>query len=147
MHAEKLSLSFGVNQIYDNAEFNILSQDKVGIVGVNGAGKTTLFKIILGQIKPDSGYIDVENKTIGYLPQQIEIKDSDITVWDFLLTARPIKALEKKQNDLYEKLSKNPEDKELLNKISDIQEELEYYNYYGYEDELLEYYYALNTKE
>lgn len=137
MHAEKLSLSFGANQIYDNAEFNILPQDKVGIVGVNGAGKTTLFKIILGQIKPDSGYIDVENKTIGYLPQQIEIKDSDITVWDFLLTARPIKALEKKQNDLYEKLSKNPEDKELLNKLSDIQEELEYYNYYGYEDELL----------
>lgn len=41
-------MSFGTTVIYDNAEFNLLPRDHVGIVGVNGAGKTTLFKVLIG---------------------------------------------------------------------------------------------------
>ncbi|HBP26838.1 MAG TPA: ABC transporter ATP-binding protein, partial [Alphaproteobacteria bacterium] len=58
MHASSLSLSFGTTVVYDNAEFNLSTRDKVGIVGVNGAGKTTLFKLILGELSPDAGRID-----------------------------------------------------------------------------------------
>ena len=138
MKAVNLSLSFGTNVIYDNAEFNLLPRDKVGIVGVNGAGKTTLFKIILGQIIPDSGYIDTNNANISYLPQQIEITKPDITVWDFLITGRPIAELEAKLNTLYEQIANNPDDQNVMNQISQTQERLEYYNYYHAEDELLE---------
>ena len=138
MKAVNLSLSFGTNVIYDNAEFNLLPRDKVGIVGVNGAGKTTLFKIILGQVIPDSGYIDTNNANISYLPQQIEITKPDITVWDFLITGRPIAELEAKLNTLYEQIANNPDDQNVMNQISQTQERLEYYNYYHAEDELLE---------
>lgn len=138
MQARKLNLSFGVNKIYEDAEFNLSHNDKVGIVGVNGAGKTTLFKIMTGQIKPDSGYIDTEKATIGYLPQQIEIQDSEITVWDFLLTARPISLLEKELTDLYTKLSESPDDEKIIEQIGQTQDKLEYFNQYGAEDELLE---------
>ena len=88
MRAENLTLSFGTNVVYDGAGFNIPVRAKVGIVGVNGAGKTTLFKIMLGQIVPDAGFIDTGGANIGYLPQQIEIKNPDETVWDFICTAR-----------------------------------------------------------
>ena len=103
MKAVNLSLSFGTNVIYEGAEFNLLPRDKVGVVGVNGAGKTTLFKIILGKIQPDTGYIDTNNANISYLPQQIEFTEPDITVWDFLVSGRPIAELENKLKNLYQK--------------------------------------------
>ena len=79
MRGENITLSYGTNIICDNAEFNIPSRAKCGIVGVNGAGKTTLFKVILGQIKLDAGFIDVGGENIGYLPQQVEIENPDVT--------------------------------------------------------------------
>ena len=138
MKAVNLSLSFGSNVIYDNAEFNLLPRDKVGIVGVNGAGKTTLFKIILGQIQPDAGYIDINNANIAYLPQQVEISDPDITVWDFLITGRPIAILENKLKTLYEQIAATPDDLDIMQQISQTQEQLEHYDYYNAETQLLE---------
>ena len=137
MRAENLTLSFGTNVVYDGAEFNIPARAKVGIVGVNGAGKTTLFKIMLGQIVPDAGFIDIGRANIGYLPQQIEIKNPDETVWDFICTARPIARLESELNDLYVALANSPDDENIQNKISQIQERLDYYDVYNAESAML----------
>ena len=47
MKGSKMNLAFGLEVIYEDAEFQINERDKVGIVGVNGAGKTTLFRLLL----------------------------------------------------------------------------------------------------
>ncbi|WP_420317131.1 ABC transporter ATP-binding protein [Ekhidna sp.] len=43
----------------DNLEIN--PGECVGIVGNNGAGKTTFFKSVLDLLKPDTGFVSVEN--------------------------------------------------------------------------------------
>ena len=138
MRAENLTLSFGTNVIYDNAEFNIPSRAKCGIVGVNGAGKTTLFKIILGQITPDYGNIYTDGATIGYLPQVIEIKNPDATVWDFIASARPVKQIESQLHDLYVALADNPDDIAVQNDINIAQEKLEILDVYNAENIMLD---------
>ena len=138
MRAEHLTLSFGTNVIYDNAEFNIPSRAKCGIVGVNGAGKTTLFKIILGQITPDYGNIYTDGATIGYLPQVIEIKNPDVTVWDFIASARPVKQIESQLHDLYVALADNPDDIAVQNDINIAQEKLEILDAYNAENIMLD---------
>ena len=138
MRAEHLTLSFGTNVIYDNAEFNIPSRAKCGIVGVNGAGKTTLFKIILGQITPDYGNIYTDGATIGYLPQVIEIKNPDVTVWDFIASARPVKQIESQLHDLYVALADNPDDIAVQNDINIAQEKLEILDAYNAENVMLD---------
>ena len=138
MRAENLTLSFGTNVIYDNAEFNIPSRAKCGIVGVNGAGKTTLFKIILGQITPDYGNIYTDGATIGYLPQVIEIKNPDVTVWDFIASARPVKQIESQLHDLYVALADNPDDIAVQNDINIAQEKLEILDVYNAENIMLD---------
>ena len=138
MRAENLTLSFGTNVIYDNAEFNIPSRAKCGIVGVNGAGKTTLFKIILGQITPDYGNIYTDGATIGYLPQVIEIKNPDVTVWDFIASARPVKQIESQLHDLYVALADNPDDIVVQNDINIAQEKLEILDAYNAENVMLD---------
>lgn len=139
MKGQNLNLSFNMQLIYDDCSFNINEKDKVGVVGVNGSGKTTLFKVILGEQQLTSGKITTGDKRIGYLPQEIVIDNEDITVQDYLLSARPIKKLEKELTLLYEKVaiaSSNEQDT-LLKKISKIQSKLEYYDVYNYEGILL----------
>lgn len=137
-----MNLSFNIEKIYENASFNINYLDKVGIVGVNGAGKTTLFKVIMGKLKLDSGRIILpKNTNIGYLPQEIELEDKEMTVFDYLMTARPIKKLENEITCLYEKitiLTDEREQNKLLKKIAEKQDLLEYYDFYKAEDIMLE---------
>lgn len=137
MRAHGLSLTFGTTVIYDNAEFNLLPRDHVGIVGVNGAGKTTLFRVLIGAQQLDGGKIDTDGARLGYLPQLIELDDADITVWDFLLSGRPIARLESELQNLYIKLADTPDDENISKQISDTQHELEYYDVYNAEDQLL----------
>lgn len=137
MNVRNLSLSFGTQTVYDAAEFNIGPRDKCGVVGVNGAGKSTLFKILTRQIKPDAGKIDTGGRRMGFLPQTIEIPSQDISVFDFLLTGRPIDKLNARLTRLYTELAENPDNEQTAEEIGNIQQELEYYDAYGAEDSLL----------
>ena len=139
MQGENMFLAFGSETIYDDANFRIEEKDKVGIVGVNGAGKTTLFKIILKEERLDAGKVTINNKKIGYLPQEISFKDKEMIVLDYLYSARPIEKLEKELNNIYEKLPsvENKEQTRLLKKAEKIQNELDSLHQYSAEDELL----------
>lgn len=140
MKGSNLNLSFGLELIYENANFQLNDFDKVGVVGVNGAGKTTLFKVILKNQDLDSGKIDVINKRIGYLPQEIVLEDKDITVFDYIMTARPIEKLEQELTKLYNDVAvtTGKEQDKIMNKISKTQGLLEYYDYYNAENIMLE---------
>ena len=140
MRGINLNLSFGVNEIFKDANFLINENDKVGIVGFNGAGKSTLFHVILGDIKLDSGKIIFsKNKSIGYLSQEVSF-EHDITVLDYLLNARPIKKLENDLARLYEQVANTLENEQgkLLKEIAKVQDLLEYYDCYNAENILFD---------
>jgi len=141
MKAENINLSFNLETIYENASFNINDLDKVGVVGINGAGKTTLFNVILKKIELDSGVIRIDNKKrIGYLSQEIILEDKDITVFDYIMSARPIEKLNQKLINLYEEVANCDINKQpkILKQIAKTQELLEYYDCYNAENIMLE---------
>lgn len=140
MKGSRVNLSFGLEVIYEDAEFQINEHDKVGIVGVNGAGKTTLFRILLQEQELDSGSISIGNSRIGYLPQEIVIENEDCTVWDYLRAGRPIPQLETELNHIYQALeqSDTSEQERLLSKMAKLQSRLEYFDYYEADSILLD---------
>lgn len=131
-----MNLSFSLETIYENVNFRVDDFDKVGVVGVNGAGKTTLFKVILNEQELDSGKISINNKRVGYLPQEIVIENENLTVLEYIESARPIKKLETELVNLYNEASLNPDDK-IMKRISKVQEKLDYYEPYKSESIML----------
>jgi ATP-binding cassette subfamily F protein uup len=55
IEAENVSYSVGGRQIVRDFSTTIQRGDKIGIIGPNGSGKTTLLRILMGELKPDSG--------------------------------------------------------------------------------------------
>ena len=64
-----VSFGYGKDTILKDVNLTIDQGEYVGIIGANGAGKSTLMKLILGQLSPDSGQIQVLVDKIGYVPQ------------------------------------------------------------------------------
>lgn len=68
--AQYISKSYGDLKILDNFYYNFARYEKMGIVGKNGTGKSTFLKMLLGEVKPDSGAFDVgETVVFGYYSQ------------------------------------------------------------------------------
>jgi zinc transport system ATP-binding protein len=70
--------------ILENVNFKIKKGTTLAIVGPNGAGKTVLFRTLLNLV-PYTGEIQWQEKVkIGYVPQNISVKDIPISVKEFL---------------------------------------------------------------
>ena len=68
--ADHLFKSFGDLKILDDFSYIFSRYEKMGIVGDNGTGKSTFIKILVGQMKPDSGTLDIgETVRFGYYSQ------------------------------------------------------------------------------
>ncbi|AWM87489.1 ABC-F family ATP-binding cassette domain-containing protein [Microvirga sp. 17 mud 1-3] len=71
LHVNDLTYRIGDRIILDRASFALPTGSKVGLVGRNGAGKTTLFRIIQGEIAPESGDISLPRGVrIGAVAQE-----------------------------------------------------------------------------
>lgn len=76
-----ISKSYGDQQYINDFSYNILRNDRIGIVGNNGCGKTTLLRIIMGQVQPDGGDVEIgETVRIGYFSQESEAMDENLRV-------------------------------------------------------------------
>ena len=72
--------------IIKNFSAEILKGEKVGLIGRNGVGKSTLLKIIVGDLKSDSGEIKIGNRVkVGYLSQEHEELNENISAIDELV--------------------------------------------------------------
>ena len=140
MRGSHLYLSFGTEILYEDAEFYLPDTAKAGIVGVNGAGKTTLFKVILGERELDGGSISKGNARVGYLPQEIEFAENELSVWDYLFDGRPIRKLEGELAEIYRRLetAEGEEQARLLSRMGKVQARLEELDVYNAENALLE---------
>ncbi|TWG89174.1 ATP-binding cassette subfamily F protein uup [Cupriavidus gilardii J11] len=62
--------SFGDRTVVRDFTGTIMRGDKVGVIGPNGAGKTTLLRLILGELKPDTGTVrNGSNLQVAYFDQ------------------------------------------------------------------------------
>ncbi len=98
--AEGVSKSFGGKAVLNDISLTIRRGERAGIIGRNGSGKSTLLKIILGEIKPDTGevFISPGVKT-AYYAQGLEGLTETNSVMDEIWSVKPL-AIEQEIRDL-----------------------------------------------
>lgn len=85
MELSDICKSFGEKKVIDDFTYIFLRDDRIGIIGKNGCGKSTLMKIITGNLKPDSGSVEIgDTVRIGYFMQENEPLDEKMTVLEFV---------------------------------------------------------------
>lgn len=81
--AKYVSKAYGDFKILDQFYYNFARYEKMGIIGKNGTGKTTFLKMLLGEVKPDSGSFDIgETVVFGYYSQDGLAFDEQMKVID-----------------------------------------------------------------
>ena len=83
----EISKSFGEKHLFHDLTLRVRAGDRVALIGPNGVGKSTLIKIIVGEEKPDTGFIRYgSNVDIGYYDQHQSTLHADKTaldeIWD-----------------------------------------------------------------
>lgn len=105
LQLQDLRKQYGEKCAVNNVSAN-LAPGVYGLLGANGAGKTTLMRMICGVLKPTSGSIRLNGKTVeqlgeqyythlGYMPQDFGFYP-DFTAREFMLYMAAVKGLEKK---------------------------------------------------
>ena len=86
IHFNDLTYRLGPRLLFDKATVALPDRARVGFVGRNGAGKTTLFRMIAGELAPESGDIQLpRNARLGRVEQ--EAPGGPGTLIDFVLAA------------------------------------------------------------
>ncbi|ULG72871.1 ribosomal protection-like ABC-F family protein [Macrococcus brunensis] len=71
--AENISLNFGEKRLFSEVSFQIKPGDKIALTGKNGCGKTSLLKLLLNELKPNTGSLQLNpNVKMGYFSQHLE---------------------------------------------------------------------------
>ncbi|MEO6871968.1 MAG: ABC-F family ATP-binding cassette domain-containing protein [Chthoniobacterales bacterium] len=78
-----VSMELDGRKLIENLSLNLQPNERLGIVGRNGLGKSTLLKIMLGQLAPTSGEVEIGARTeINYVDQNRLLLDDAKTVFE-----------------------------------------------------------------
>ena len=78
-----IGMQLGGRKLFENLSLDIAPRERLGVVGRNGLGKTTLLKLMLGQLQPVTGEIEIGAQTeINYVDQSRTLLDDQKTVWE-----------------------------------------------------------------
>ncbi|MFA6598610.1 MAG: ATP-binding cassette domain-containing protein [Ignavibacteriaceae bacterium] len=81
LELKDVSIKLGDKLLFEHLNLDFLPGRKLGIIGKNGAGKTTLLKIILGELYPTKGKLELGEKTdFNYIDQARLLLNDEETV-------------------------------------------------------------------
>jgi ATP-binding cassette subfamily F protein 3 len=81
MRASNMGFGYGEKMLFQNVELMLRAGARIALLGPNGAGKSTLIKLLVGELQPSTGKLEVTpDIRIGYFAQhQLENLDSAAT--------------------------------------------------------------------
>jgi ATP-binding cassette subfamily F protein 3 len=128
---QDVSLFYGERVLFDHLSFTISPGEKLAICGRNGSGKSTLFKLLLREVTPDGGIVDIQGQnTVGHLRQELPV-DSGNTVFEEVQKSMvEMQSLKEELHQLEHNLSIENENEhevlELLHRMEDIRLRLDF---------------------
>ena len=127
LSVQNLTMSFGVNPLYEAVNFGVSAGERIAVVGPNGCGKSTLFKLLAGKLTPDEGELTYRGEiTVGYLAQKQPFDPEDTPRRIVARAMKPVRDAIEEHDQVSTLLSDEPGDEldELLERQSQLQERI-----------------------
>ncbi|HEU4952035.1 MAG TPA: ABC-F family ATP-binding cassette domain-containing protein [Holophagaceae bacterium] len=109
-----VSLRFGPHEILKDVTWALEEGEVWGLIGRNGAGKTTVFKLLLGQLEPDSGTVVRPTKErgirLGHYAQDLKPETSGTVLEETLAAFGDVEKLQREMRDLEHRMAEAGED-------------------------------------
>ena len=84
--ADNVSKRFGERTLFSGVDLLVEGGERIALIGDNGTGKSTLVKLIMGEEKPDTGYLSLGPAVrTAYLPQIVTFSDENRTALDTMI--------------------------------------------------------------
>ena len=117
---QNVSFYFGARPIIENANWQINTGERIGLVGHNGAGKSTVLRMITGSYKIDEGTIaKPKDVTLGFFNQDLLSFSSSDTILKVGMQAfEKAHEIEKDMDRMIKELETKPDDARLLDDYS-----------------------------
>lgn len=116
---QNVNKAFVMNEVLKDVSLTLQAGSRMGLVGVNGSGKSTLFRLINGDMEPDSGVVSlVRGTTVGLLTQDADIQ-SDLTIQQELERVfEPVRQMEARLRQMEKEMAEKHEDSAAFEQLS-----------------------------
>jgi ATP-binding cassette subfamily F protein 3 len=152
LSVQGLGLHHSGNYLFQNVNFTIKKDDKIGLVGKNGAGKSTLLKMLSGEITFYEGNVVPEgNITIGFLKQDLDFVKGR-TVWNETMQAfEQINAWKEELEEINHQMTVRTDYEsdsytDLINRMTDLNDLLMHHDAYNLEGDIEKVLFGLGFK-
>ncbi|MEZ0230357.1 MAG: ABC-F family ATP-binding cassette domain-containing protein [Planctomycetota bacterium] len=124
---EDVTVRFGERPLLDGITFRVAEGQRVALAGRNGQGKSTIFRVVMGELAPEKGKVEInKGRTAGYLPQDVKPPENDGTALAEVMSALgDLAGLEKEIDRLTEELGEKPDDQKVLDAYGKAQAKFE----------------------
>src|SRR5690349_11093998 len=97
---------YGPKILFENVDWLVTPNDRIGIVGANGTGKSSILKVLAGIEGLDSGSISTQKAvSIGYLPQEGLSLSGRSVFAECMTVFNDVRALEEEQEQLTHRMA------------------------------------------
>jgi len=108
---ENLSIQYGGQVLFQNADLLFTPGNCYGIIGANGSGKSTFLKILSGEIEPTKGFVHIDPKLRMSVLKQNQSMYDEYTVLDTVIMGnQKLYDIGKEKDAIYEKADFSDED-------------------------------------
>ncbi len=116
---QNVNKAFVMNEVLKDVSLTLQAGQRMGLVGVNGSGKSTLFRLINGDMEPDSGTISlVKGTRVGMLTQDADIQ-SELTIQQELERVfEPVRQMEQRMRQMEHEMAEKHDDPEAFEQLS-----------------------------
>lgn len=150
---QNLGLHFAGSYLFENVNFRINKNDRIGLAGKNGAGKSTLLKILAGEQPSTEGNVEKEGEVrIGFLKQDLDFEKGR-TVWEEAMQAfKELNKINKKIDTINHELAtrtdyESEEYHKLIHDLTDLTERFSHLGGYNIDGEIEKILKGLGFKE
>jgi len=123
---ENLSHRTSTKELFNQIDFSIMNEEKVGLIGRNGNGKSTFLRVLAGDLTPDAGELSKPgNYEVGFLSQEPDLERENTVLETVFAGDTPIMNTARAYEEAMAELEGDPQNEAKQERLTKAQQAMD----------------------